>query len=170
MIRAETIQLRSATLDDVRQIVALDSAIFGVYGADEEPAVISARIAVFPAGCVVLVDSARPGPAQVIGYLTTEQWSTVREPALDEDPRLTHQPDGQVLNITTLAVAADYQNQGLGQRLLQAALDIAEQVNCTQIILETAHAEQFYRRNGFDKSGERRQRGIVLHIMQRIIR
>ncbi|HMN26790.1 MAG TPA: GNAT family N-acetyltransferase [Caldilineaceae bacterium] len=169
MSRTETIHLRAATLEELAEIVALDRAIFGAYGAAEEERVISARLTVFPEGCVVLVDHSDEGPARVIGYLTTEKWSTVREPALDEDPWITHQPDGQVLNITTLAVAAGYQNQGLGQRLLHSAFEIAQRGGCTQIVLETAHAAQFYRRNGFAKSGERRQRGIVLHIMQRVI-
>ena len=90
--------------------------------------------------------------------------------ALDEDPRLTHQPDGHVLNITTLAVAPGHQNGGLGQRLLDTAIVIAQRAGCTQIILETAHAARFYQRYGFTKIGERQQRGIVLQIMQRLIR
>jgi ribosomal protein S18 acetylase RimI-like enzyme len=109
--------------------------------------------------------TATDAPA-VVGYLTTEKWATVREPALDEDPHQTHQPTGTILNITTLAVDPAYQNRGLGERLLRAAIALARQEGCTQIILETAHAERFYRRHGFEKLGQRQQRGITLHILQ----
>lgn len=159
-------QFRPATNADLPQIIALDQAIFGAYGADEDPAVIRARLAVFPAGCVVLEEPAVDGePGVLLGYLTTEKWATPREPALDEDPHTTHTPQGRILNITTLAVHPAHQNRGLGQRLLDEAMAIARREGCKEIILETAHAERFYLRHGFTKSGERRQRGIVLHIM-----
>ncbi len=162
--------LRPATEADLPQMTAMDQALFGVYGAAEDPAVIRARLTVFPAGCVVLVESAQTElAAPLLGYLTTEKWQTAREPALDEDPYLTHNPAGRILNITTLAVGGAYQNRGLGELLLQQAIDIARREQCTQILLETAYAERFYRRHGFTKVSEREQRGIVLHIMQRLL-
>ncbi|MCL4862442.1 MAG: GNAT family N-acetyltransferase, partial [Caldilineaceae bacterium] len=161
-------QLRPATLADLPQIIALDQAIFGPYGADEDPAVIRARLEVFPAGCIVLEERTEEGePGAILGYLTTEKWATPREPALDEDPHTTHAPHGRILNITTLAVHPAHQNRGLGQRLLDEAIAIARREGCEQIILETAHAERFYLRHGFAKLGERQQRGIILHVMQR---
>ena len=104
------------------------------------------------------------------GYLTTEKWSTDREPALDEDPRTTHDPEGQVLCITTLAIAGPYQNRGLGPRLLDQALAVARRERCRQIILETAHAKTFYLRHGCALVAERRQRGIRLYVMRRSIK
>jgi ribosomal protein S18 acetylase RimI-like enzyme/tetratricopeptide (TPR) repeat protein len=159
-------RLRPATLADLPQIIALDQAIFGPYGADEEPATIRARLELFPAGCIVLEERTEEGkPGAILGYLTTEKWATPREPALDEDPYITHDPNGRILNITTLAVHPAHQNRGLGQRLLDEAIAIARCEGCEQVILETANAERFYLRNGFTKSGECRQRGILLHIM-----
>lgn len=158
--------LRQATIDDLPQIIALDQAIFGSYGADEDPAVIAARLEVFPSGCVVLVESTQPvADLPLLGYLTTEKWQTLREPALDEDPRLTHQPTGTILNITTLAIAPIHQNRGLGAQLIDYALTLAYREECTAIVLETAWAARFYERHGFTKLGERRQREILLQIM-----
>lgn len=160
------VTIRQATVTDLPQIIALDQAIFGVYGADEDPAVIAARIAVFPVGCVVLEESPISGAApHLLGYLTTEKWDTLREPALDEDPWLTHRPTGSVLNITTLAVAPQQQQRGLGRQLLTYALALAQREACTEIVLETARAEHFYQRYGFVKIRERYQRGILLHVM-----
>lgn len=169
---AQAVTLRQATVDDWAQIVALDQLIFGSYGAQEDPEIIRARLSLFPAGCAVLEElSVRSDgngmlQGQILGYLTTEKWATIREPALDEDPYQTHQPTGTVLNITTLAIAPEHQKHMLGGRLVDHAIAVARQERCTTIILETAHAEQFYLRHHFTKLGERRQRGILLHIMR----
>ncbi len=164
------VTIQPATSADLPQIVALDQAIFGAYGADESPAVIAARLAVFPNGCAVLQETAAEGDsAQLLGYLTTEKWASVREPALDEDPHLTHDPSGTILNITTLAIAPQQQQRGLGAHLLAHAIALTNQENCTQIVLETAWAERFYQRHGFIKVGERLQRNILLHIMSCIV-
>lgn len=160
------VMLRQATAADLPQIIALDQTIFGGYGADEEPAVIAARLAVFPTGCVVLVETAAQGEeSPLLGYLTTEKWHTLREPALDEDPRLTHQPAGTILNITTLAIAPTHQQRGLGVQLIDYAVTLAYREGCTAIVLETAWAARFYERHGFTKIAERHQRAILLHIM-----
>lgn len=161
------IVVRPATLADLPAIIAMDQEIFGTYGANEEPSVIKARLAVFPQGCVVLEEQpALNKPALFLGYLTTEKWAELREPALDEDPYHTHQPHGQILNITTLVIGANFQQRGLGGQLIQAARTIAQREGCTQIVLETARAEAFYQRHGFTKIGQRQQRGIQLQIMQ----
>lgn len=160
------VMLRPATAADLPQIIALDQAIFGGYGADEDPAVIAARLAVFPTGCVVLVETTAEGTeSPLLGYLTTEKWHTLREPALDEDPRLTHQPTGTILNITTLAIAPTHQQRGLGAQLVDYAVTLAYREECTAIVLETAWAARFYERHGFTKISERHQRAILLHIM-----
>lgn len=161
------VRLRPATTADLPQIIALDQEIFGTYGADESPEVIAARLAVFPTGCVVLAKATVQGDAEpILGYLTTEKWATLREPALDEDPRLTHQPAGTILNITTLAIALSQQGRGLGAQLVAHAIALAQREGCTAIVLETAWAARFYEQHGFVKCGERRQRNILLHIMQ----
>ncbi len=163
----KTIILRPATLADLAHIVAMDRDLFGEHGTEEDPAIIRARLEVFPVGCVVLEERANGQPPRFVGYLTTEKWAEAREPTLDEDPRLTHVPDGRVLNITTLAVGRPDQRGGLGARLLAYAEDLARQEGCGEIILETEQAERFYLRYGFETLGERRQRGAHLIIMRK---
>jgi ribosomal protein S18 acetylase RimI-like enzyme len=160
------VQLRPATTADLPQIIDLDQQIFGSYGADESPEVIAARLAVFPTGCAVLVEASAPGDAEtILGYLTTEKWAELREPALNEDPRLTHQPTGTILNITTLAISPSQQKRGLGAQLVAHAIGLAQREGCTTIVLETAWAARFYEQHNFIKRGERHQRDILLHIM-----
>lgn len=166
------VTIRQATLDDWQTLVALDQAIFGTYGAQEDPSIIMARLIVFPAGCAVVEEQGatvqrKADATSILGYLTTEKWATLRDPTLDEDPRLTHDSAGKILNITTLAVAPNQQNRGLGAQLLAQARQIAYDEGCTDIVLETAHAVAFYQRHGFTQIGERSQRNITLHIMHR---
>ncbi len=159
--------IRPATLADFETICRLDREIFD-YGAAEDPAVIRARLEVFPAGCRIL-EWHETGEAAVAGYLTTEKWAAVREPALDENPRDTHDPQGRVLNITTLAIAPAYQNRQLGPVLLEEAFAIAGREGCEQIVLETAMARRWYLRHGFEQIGERDQRGFPLYIMRKFV-
>ena len=160
------ILLRPATIDDHSQIAALDRDIFGGYGADESPQVIQARLETFPAGCFVLEEqSMDAGELRIVGYLTAEKWASIREPALNENPKATHDPAGHVLCITTLAIADTHQNQGLGKRLIDKAMVTARNENCREIILETAHAPRFYKKHGFRCVRHRIQRGIQLYIM-----
>lgn len=158
-------RMRPAALEDWPTIVALDQEIFGAYGAQEEPDIIRSRLLTFPQGCAVLEGERGDGLPFIAGYLTTEKWAELREPVLDEDPQESHRPDGRVLCITTLAVAPDCQNQGLGPRLLDCAISIARQERCEQIILETAHAERFYLRHHFRRVDTRSERGIRMAIM-----
>ncbi|MEM7343782.1 MAG: N-acetyltransferase [Chloroflexota bacterium] len=160
--------IRPAMPDDLPHIIALDQEIFGSYGADESPEVIRARLDVFPEGCVVLEDISTSDEVEssLIGYLTTEKWLEARDPVLDEDPYFTHNPDGQVLCVTTLAIAPAFQNQKLGPLLVKQAATIARRERCDQIVLETAHAQKFYLRQGFEAIGERQERGIKLYIMR----
>ncbi|MEZ4863958.1 MAG: N-acetyltransferase [Caldilineaceae bacterium] len=160
------VTIRPATQADLPQIIALDQEIFGAYGADESSAVIQARLEVFPAGCAVVQETEAAGSLYpLLGYLTTEKWSALREPTLDEDPKESHQAQGTVLNITTLAINPAYQNRGLGGLLIRHVFDLARREACLDIVLETAHAERFYLRHGFVRSGVRVQRGIPLYIM-----
>ncbi|MDJ0754782.1 MAG: GNAT family N-acetyltransferase [Ardenticatenaceae bacterium] len=156
---------RLATSADLPTILRLDQEIFGVYGGQEDPNIIAARLAVFPAGCAV-VERHTDDETFFAGYLTTEKWAELRDPALDEDPRETHQPEGTVLNVTTFAIAPGFQNQGLGVELLDYTIDLARREGCRQIVLETARARKFYLRHGFELLKERDQRGFPLYVMR----
>lgn len=163
------IGVRPATLEDWPALTRLDQLIFGSYGAEEDPAIIRARLEVFPDGCVLLEERRATTDGQMVtetlGYLTTEKWLEVRDPVLNEDPHETHRPEGTILNITTLAIAPAHQNRGLGARLVEQAVLVAQRNGCTHIVLETAHAVTFYERHHFVQIGERLQRDIPLHIM-----
>ena len=83
----EFFRRRPATLADWPGIAALDQENFGAYGAQEEPAIIRSRLLTFPQGCAALEGDDSDGRRFIAGYLTTEKWTELREPALDEEPQ-----------------------------------------------------------------------------------
>lgn len=162
------INIRRATADDLDEMIRLDQEIFGEYGTDADPEIIESRLSIYPEGCAVLEDWDETfGRNTFLGYLTTEKWNEVREADLHEDPRESHQPHGHVLNITSLAIAPDYQNRGLGDRLLDQAVEIAQREGCDQIVVQTASAREFYERRGFELVGERTEDDVELYMLRK---
>ena len=163
---SEIYRMRPATPADWRAFVALDEEIFGWYGAQEEPAIIRSRLATFPQGCAVLEGRNSDGRPFIAGYLTTEKWSELREPALDEDPRESHRPDGRVLNITTLAVvpaspgARDWAHGCWSTRFRWRGRRAAGRSSW-----RPRTPSGFYERHRFRRIGERTERGIRMAIM-----
>ena len=81
--------------------------------------------------------------------------------------RDSHDADGIIVNVTTLAIDPEFQNQGLGSTTLDWLYQFCTIQSCYTIILETAKARKFYERQGFIIVGERNQRGFPLYIMQK---
>lgn len=132
-----------------------------MYGTAESTEVITARLAVFPDGFIVLTDQ----EGVILGYGSAEKWLYRREPGLNEDPFATHQPDGKVFCITAMAVKNSHRQQGLGTAILERLIAIARQHGCTEVILETTHAQRFYQNYGFQVLNERQQRDVSLSIL-----
>ncbi len=160
------LHFRQATKEDVPLIVSLDQKIFGVYGGEEDPDIIAARVDAYPKGCRML----ELVNGETVGYLTVEKWTTLREPALNENPHETHDPNGSVLNITTLAIDPPYQSQGFGGEVLQWLEPFSIDESCNQIVLETANARSFYEKHGYHLMSERNERGYPLYVMVKTLR
>lgn len=63
---------------------------------------------------------------------------------------------GKVAMLEDMIIAEDYRSQGLGNRLLEAAIDFAHDQGCLRITLLTDanndRAQQFYQQHGFVRS------------------
>lgn len=154
------LSIRRATPADVSAAYAIDAEAFGSYGTAESFATLAARQAIFPAGFIMAED------VGVVGYGSSEKWLTERVPALDEPPRLTHHPEGRIFCITAMAVRRSRQNQGVGTALLNAFLEIARSHHCQAVLLETTHAQDFYRHRSFQVAQLRQERGVALAVMR----
>ncbi|OQY99688.1 MAG: hypothetical protein B6D41_01270 [Chloroflexi bacterium UTCFX4] len=67
------------------------------------------RFLAFPEGFIVAKYN-----DQVVGYGTSERWLTERESTMNEDPFLTHEPEGKLFCITGMAVRKVFRGQGIG--------------------------------------------------------
>lgn len=154
--------VRNANLEDLEAIVELDKEAFSKYGTHEDAYIFKSRILSNPKGCFVLEIH-----GDVRGYITTEQWETLRDPLMGELAENTHIAGGEVVNITGLAISKDLQNNGYGRILLNKVIQTAISNGCTKIIVQTSHAQKFYEDNGFSllqKHNPREKVGMSIYI------
>ena len=154
------ILVRNAREQDIPAVAEIDFEAFSPYGTAEKPETFQLRLTAFPNGFIILV-----ADNEIAAYGCSEKWLTEREPGLDEDPLKTHQLDGRIFCITGMAVKASQRGKGYGLRILDKLMEIAHNEGCRKIVLETSHAQELYRKRGFQTVRNRIQRGISLDVM-----
>ena len=154
------ILVRNARDQDIPAIVEIDTEAFSPYGTAEKPETFQLRLTAFADGFIILV-----ADNEIAAFGCSEKWLTERAPALDENPLVTHQPDGRILCITAMAVKMKYRGRGYGIRILDKFLEIAHRESCKKIILETTHAQGLFLKRGFTTVQNRTERGVSLDVM-----
>ncbi len=154
------ILVRNARDQDVAAVTEIDAEAFPPDGTAEKPETFQLRLRAFPNGFIILV-----ADNEIAGYGCSEKWLTEREPGLDENPVVTHQPDGRIFCITGMAVKTKYRGRGYGLLILDKLIEIAHQEGCRKIVLETTHAQGLYLKRGFKTVQNRTERGISLDVM-----
>ena len=152
--------IRNAREQDLPAVAEIDTEAFSPYGTAEKPETFQRRLTVFPNGFVILV-----AENEIAAYGCSEKWLTEREPGLDENPLVSHQPDGRIFCITAMAVKKKYQGRGYSLLLLDKLIETAHAEGCKKIILETTHAQDIYLKRGFQTVQTRTERGISLDVM-----
>ena len=154
------ILVRNARDQDVSAVAEIDAEAFSPYGTAEMPETFQLRLTAFPNGFIILV-----ADNEIAAYGCSEKWLTEREPGLDEDPAVTHQPDGKIFCITGMAVKTKYRKKGYGLLILDKLIEIAHNEGCRKIVLETTHAQGLYLKRGFTTVRSRTERGMSLDVM-----
>jgi ribosomal protein S18 acetylase RimI-like enzyme len=152
--------VRNAREQDIPAVVEIDREAFAPYGTDEKPETFQKRLAAFPNGFVVLV-----AENEIAGYGCSERWLVEREPGLDEDPLITHQPDGRIFCITAMAVRKKFQGRDYSQVVLDKLIETAHLEGCRKVVLETTHGQDLYLKRGFTRVKNRMERGVSLDVM-----
>jgi ribosomal protein S18 acetylase RimI-like enzyme len=152
--------VRNARDQDIPAVVEIDAEAFSPYGTVENPETFQLRLRAFPDGFIILV-----ADNEIAGFGCSEKWLTEREPALDENPLATHQPDGRILCITGMAVRMKYRGKGYGLRMLEKFLEIAHGERCQKIIVETSQAQDFFLKRGFETVQHRTENRVSLDVM-----
>ncbi|HEX5807216.1 MAG TPA: GNAT family N-acetyltransferase [Anaerolineales bacterium] len=154
------ILVRNAREQDLPAVIEIDAEAFSAYGTAEKPETFQLRLTTFPNGFVILV-----AENEIAAYGCSEKWLTEREPGLDENPRVTHQPDGRIFCITGMAVKPKFRGRGYSLVVLDKLIEIAHLEGCRKVLLETSHAQDLYLKRGFTVLRNRTERGTSLDVM-----
>jgi ribosomal protein S18 acetylase RimI-like enzyme len=154
------ILVRNAREQDISAVAEIDAEAFSPHGTAEKPETFQGRLTAFPNGFVILV-----AENEIAAFGTSEKWLTERAPGLDENPLVSHQPDGRILCITAMAVKKKFRGRGYSLLVLDKLLEIAHNEGCRKIVLETMHAQDLYLKRGFKTIQNRTERGISMDVM-----
>ena len=152
--------VRNARDQDIPAVVEIDTEAFSPYGTAEKPETFQLRLTAFPNGFIILV-----ADNEIAAYGCSEKWLTEREPGLDDNPFVTHQPDGRIFCITAMAVKMKFRGRGYSLLVLDKLIEIAHLEGCKKIVVETTHAQDLYLKRGFKTVKSRTERGISLDVM-----
>ena len=154
------ILVRNARDQDISAVAEIDAEAFSPNGTAEKPETFQLRLTAFPDGFIILVTD-----NEIAAYGCSEKWLTEREPGLDENPLVPHQPEGRIFCITAMAVKVKYRGRGYGLLILDKLIEIAHSEGCRKIVLETTNAQGLYLKRGFKTVRNRTERGISLDVM-----
>src|SRR5262245_41440329 len=154
------ILVRNARDQDIPTVAEIDAEAFSPYGTAEKPETFQRRLTAFPDGFIILI-----ADNEIAAYGCSEKWLSEREPGLDENPLVTHQPDGRILCITAMAVKTKYRGRGYGRRVLDKLLEIAHREGCRKIVVETTHAQGLFKKRGFRLVQKHTERGVSWDVM-----
>ena len=160
MLDTTKVLIRNARDQDIDAVAEIDAEAFTAYGTAEKPETFQLRLKAFPDGFIILI-----AENEIAAFGCSEKWLTEREPGLDENPTVTHQPDGKILCITAMAVKANFREKGYGLLILDKLIEIAHRESCSQIIVETTHAQGLFKKRGFKTIQKRTEREISLDVM-----
>ena len=160
MSTTHKILVRNARDQDISTVAQIDEEAFSPYGTAEKPETFQQRLTAFPDGFIILI-----AENEIAAYGCSEKWLTEREPGLDENPLVTHQPDGRILCISGMAVRKKDRGKGYGLLVLDKLIEIAHREGCRKIVLETTHAQALYQKRDFKTIQTRTERGVSLDVM-----
>jgi N-acetylglutamate synthase-like GNAT family acetyltransferase len=152
--------IRNAREQDLSAVAEIDAEASAAYGTAEKPETFQHRLIAFPNGFIILV-----AENEIAAYGCSEKWLAEREPALDEDPLITHQPDGRIFCITAMAVKTKFRGRGYSLLVLDKLIETAHNEGCRKVVLETTHAQDLYLQRGFKTVQNRMERGISMDVM-----
>jgi len=152
--------VRNARDQDIPIVAEIDAEAFAPYGTAEKPDTFQLRLRTFPDGFIVLV-----AENEIAAYGCSEKWLTEHEHGLDVNPAATHNLDGRILCITSLAVKKKYEGRGYRFVVLDKLMEIAHSEGCRKIVVETTHAQDLYQKRGFQTVQHRTERGVSLDVM-----
>jgi len=160
MSKPTKVLVRNARDQDIAAVAEIDTEAFASYGTAEKPETFQLRLKTFPGGFIILI-----AENEIAAYGCSEKWLTERELALDENPSVTHHIDGRIFCITAMAVKTNFRGRGYGLLMLDKLIEVARRESCSQIIVQTTHAQGLFKKRGFKTIRKRTEREVSLDVM-----
>jgi len=157
---ATKVLVRNARDQDIPAVAEIDAEAFAATGTTEKLETYQLRLRTFQDGFLILI-----AENEIAAYGCSEKWLEEREPALDENPATAHHIDGKILCITAMAVKSNFRGRGYGLLMLDKLIELARRESCTQIIVETSHAQGLYEKRGFKTLRKRTEREVSMDVM-----
>lgn len=143
------LQILPLKLADLDTVVVLDNAVFDPSARDDRE-VYRDRLVLYPEGCFKLISD-----GEVIGYITSEVWSSLHDMPINRKASLFHDPKGTMVMVSAFGVHPKFQGQGNGSFFLKHFIDTMRERGFGSIVLRPAStAVSLYARFGFVKIGE----------------
>jgi N-acetylglutamate synthase-like GNAT family acetyltransferase len=154
------ILVRNAREQDIPAVAEIHAEAFSRHGTAKKPETFHLRLIAFPNGFIILV-----AENDIAAYGCSEKWLTERAPGLDENPLVTHQPDGRIFCITAMAVRTKFRGRGYRLLVLDKLIETAHSEGCKKIVLETTHPQDLYLKRGFKTVQHRTEHGNSFDLM-----
>ncbi|WP_298674397.1 GNAT family N-acetyltransferase [uncultured Sphingomonas sp.] len=139
-------QWRAMTADDLPTVAAISDRVHGDF--TEDGAVYAERLALYPAGCLVLA-----GQREIAGYLIAHPWHRATPPALGAT--LGAIPaDADSYYLHDIALLPSARGSGAGRTAIGLAMDQARAAGLGEIALIAVNgADKFWAAQGFVYAG-----------------
>lgn len=160
MSDSNRVLVRNAREQDIPAVAEIAAEASSAGKTVEKPETLQRRLTAFPNGFIILV-----AENEIAAYGCGEKWLAEHEPAMGENPLATHQPDGRIFWINTIAVKRKYQGRGYRLLVLDKLIETAHLEGCRKLVLETADAQELYRQRGFTTIRNRTEGGTSLDVM-----
>lgn len=154
------ILVRNAREQDIPAVAEIDAEAFPPDRTAETSEIFKLRMTAFPNGFIILV-----ADNEIAAYGCSEKWLAEHDPVSDQSPLKSHQPDGRIFCIATMAVKTKFRKRGYGLLILDKLMEIAHNEGCRKIVLETSQAQGFFLKRGFQTVRNRTERGTSLDSM-----
>lgn len=154
------ILIRNAREQDIPAVAEIAAQAVSPQGTAEKPESFQLRLMAFPNGFIILI-----AENEVAAYGCSEKWLTEREPGLNPDHLLSHQPDGRILCITGLAVKTKFRGRGYRLMVLDKLMEIAHNEGCRKIVAETRDTQDLYLQRGFTTVHHPTEHAVSLDVM-----
>ena len=154
------IVVRNAREQDIPAVAEIAAEAFAAGGVAEGPETLHLRLTAFPNGFIILV-----AENEIAAYGCSEKRLEEGRPGPQENPLMSHQPDGRIFRITAIGVKRKFQGRGYRLLILDKLMETAHLEGCRKIVVETAHAQDLYLQRGFEIVRNRSETGMPLDVM-----